>query len=292
MQERYEIKETQPSFCAENEKMAVRAFKEGLNPPLKFRVINSPENTFEKIRQFALEEEPYANKNRQEGMATHNFGQQNERRPQIFPQEWGNKPRPRNPINRNFNQQYGQNHWQQNQYQGFPGEWSPGANHPPISQNIRETYSNNAQQRNWNNINNRISFKANPTAFCYRCGKKGHFQETCFVNLNRQNNTSNQQQTSQPKQTEEPTKKPNNGRGIRQPRPDECSIRIDIFSTNKLPQRLTRNNSSLINLYCSVGIVNSLTLFLVDTGADVSMIKQSALRPNIYIYRKGTSNET
>lgn len=50
------------SFYTEHEKMAVRAFKEGLIPPLKYRVLNSNETSFEKLRHFALEEEPFTKK--------------------------------------------------------------------------------------------------------------------------------------------------------------------------------------------------------------------------------------
>lgn len=55
----YEAPSVQRSFLIEHEKMAVRAFKEGLAPPLRYRIITSNETTFDKIRQLALEEEPF-----------------------------------------------------------------------------------------------------------------------------------------------------------------------------------------------------------------------------------------
>lgn len=51
--------EVQNTFYKQNDQMACRALKEGVHFLLRQRLIISPETTFEKLRQFALEEEPY-----------------------------------------------------------------------------------------------------------------------------------------------------------------------------------------------------------------------------------------
>lgn len=88
VRELYEAATVQRSFFTEHEKMAVRAFKEGLLPPLKYRMLASTETTFDKIRQLALEEEPF--------IPQHN----NTEQPQPassqrsnFPQRQSNQPR-------------------------------------------------------------------------------------------------------------------------------------------------------------------------------------------------------
>lgn len=47
------------SFRIEHEKIAIRAFKEGLKPPLKYRVVNFEPKSLDEIIKKAVEEEPY-----------------------------------------------------------------------------------------------------------------------------------------------------------------------------------------------------------------------------------------
>lgn len=157
----------QETFQRQNDQMACRALKEGLHPALRQRLIVSPESTFEKLRQFALEEEPYtrntSNSERETGQSnassnpryTNNYNdnqyhyQQNNRSNNYA------RPNNQNPYRANgYNQQ-----------NGLPPYNAPAQNRYNYAYDQRNRgYSNNQPQYNdANRDNNRVT--------CNRCGR-------------------------------------------------------------------------------------------------------------------------
>lgn len=213
------------SFYSEHEKMAVRAFKEGLAPPLKYRVLNSNDTSFERIRQFALEEEPFTKRSSIPNLISP-LNQKETQIHSINPNKNGNSyDRTRdNNFNRNtqqfnnFANTNGPGHFNnrpdpfQNYYQHsnrYTGGYSQQprqyrnnynqqlqSNSNNFSQYPRQ-YPNNFNQpnRQYNNQNNTYNTRYNPNngqtnrdrniMICSRCGKRGHIQDTCYVKLDK-----------------------------------------------------------------------------------------------------------
>lgn len=73
VKEKYDIPEVQRTFNEQNDQMGGRALKEGVYSSLKQRLISSQINSFEKLRQFALEEEPYVLQSVQLNESPHSF---------------------------------------------------------------------------------------------------------------------------------------------------------------------------------------------------------------------------
>lgn len=149
--------EVKTVFFLEHEKLAVRAFKEGLNPPLKYRVLNSTETSFEKIRQFALEEEPFTLKQNMSSTTNHTTSREKSKT--------YDKTQTPQPNNGNYPQKQFNNSSMQN------------------------SNNRNEQPRQQNNFNRNRQF-TKPTITCERCNKIGHSRETCYVRLPTKDNQS------------------------------------------------------------------------------------------------------
>lgn len=210
------------SFYTEHEKMAVRAFKEGLLPPLKYRVLNSHETSFEKVRQFALEEEPFTKKMSNNLSNTQSYSNQS-KSPNISynkaqnenPEsskdnesnrkytQFNNMPRGNpfnqqtNPFRNTYNQpsrqysypprQYTDNyHRQPNNYSQQPRPYGNNSNqqHPMnYNRQHQQFHSNNFYPTRNTAPYNAQENKLNIPIECTRCGKRGHTKDTCYVKL-------------------------------------------------------------------------------------------------------------
>lgn len=150
VKELYDTPSVQQSFLTEHEKMAVRAFKEGLQPPLKYRILASNETTFDRIRPLALEEEPFVPQN-------HLPPIQREMQPRAYPKwhmppPWQNQPPP---------------------FHHYTPQWRQPSYHNP--------YHNTRQQRFYQPPPNYQNYERSD---CSRCGRTGHTRNNCYANLN------------------------------------------------------------------------------------------------------------
>lgn len=245
----------QASFYTEHEKLAVRAFKEGLLPPLKFRVINCPEQSFEGIRQFALEEEPFIRERAQPNHSRDNFTRNSQRNNNYYNKSQNTYT----PPQRTHQTPYNNN-----------------SNHNNYSNGHNNHSNNNQHSSRFSNQRPNQS-----TVKCDRCGNLGHERVNCYARIRSDN----------PSSSDTPTlnKSPINPFAnkiamIRQnanttPHENEKAQQLDS-SQSKNPIDIPRT----VTTYCSVGKIDSTTTFFIDTGADVSIIKKSALRETTPIH--------
>lgn len=156
--------------------MAIRTFKEGLLPPLKYRAVACNDTSFEKVRHFVLEEEPFTTRNEQK---TFNPSQQSAKNT-FF----------RNPAYKGSNKYQGNYSWnQRNESSNRNNQFNtPNHNRPTI----QEAYQNQGNFSR-NQPQGPDFTRKSTNIICHRCGKPGHLRNNCFVRLPNNNNFPNRQ---------------------------------------------------------------------------------------------------
>lgn len=176
------------SFSIEHEKMAIRAFKEGLLPPLKYRAVAFNDNNFEKLRQFVLEEEPFTNSSNIVNTNTHFQPRPN--RQYQFQQRWNNNNYSKN-GNFDYNSSNGYNPNHNRNTQSYNA--SNNTNRNSFQNTTNNGWRYNQQNNGWRSNSQNNDWRSNqPTQnfsgrqnqiVCHRCGKPGHLRSSCFVKL-------------------------------------------------------------------------------------------------------------
>lgn len=185
------------------ERTAIRTFREGLKPPLKYRIINFEATTLDAITKKAIEEKPFVRVTKSSTDTEKNLNRNsinNKENVNYFRRRQFSSNRPNN-----FRQpqQFFQRNWQNAPIleknfasMNFSDNWRnrPQANH--FNQNQPSTSTPNPFYRN-NNYNNR-NFQ-NTDISCLRCNRKGHTKDTCYVRMNEpqdKRETNGQQNTN------------------------------------------------------------------------------------------------
>lgn len=177
----YDNAEVIKSFRIEHEKIAIRAFKEGLRPPLKYRVVNFEPKSLDEIVKKAVEEEPYVAvlKSSLDTKET-------------------DKPRPDNNLvdgnwregrtqfqnSRQYQQHERFNNFNNNRRGWRPNRYSNARPATPFN-NWRESNNNYSNRRNDERFPRR---EEKQTRYCIRCHRNGHTSDTCYAKLDQDNN--------------------------------------------------------------------------------------------------------
>lgn len=192
------------------DQISCRALKEGVHEAMRNRLISSKETTFEKLRQFALEEEPYVLQSVEHSDYYQNYSnsfyrnnsniqnqqqeiQQNRRQFFNSPQQNQNSWRS-NPTYNSFNRN---NYNYSNTNDRFHNNNENNQQNTPNLQyqNEQYRYHNGYEQRNSNNVQ-QFPNSVSTVITCYSCGKPGHMQRNCFVRMNdNQSETNNMNPT-------------------------------------------------------------------------------------------------
>lgn len=195
----YDQDNVRDSFKIEHEKIAIRAFREGLRSPLKERIINFEAKSLDELTRKAIEEEPFVQvlkastetSDNIESRKRTNFENKNENG-----KYWDRRNfsfNDRNFFDRNQNQQnpFFKRNWRnrfdgndrRNNYEFYNG------NRRPFTRNGPQPRQNNGIQntdiQGPNNSYNRFSNRDSEMKTCLRCNKKGHLSDTCYVRLNK-----------------------------------------------------------------------------------------------------------
>lgn len=170
------------SFKSEHEKLAVRTFREGLKPPLKYRIVSCDAKSLDEIIRKALEEEPFV---RVQKLSTEISG----------PSETTSNNFRQAEKTTFFKPQRGRNS-QNSFFLNQNSNWS----HRPSnfgSNNFRSHLSSNNSfdRNNTKNFSNSNNFESSNRSFhnngknkliCLRCGRRGHSVDTCYAKLSPQ----------------------------------------------------------------------------------------------------------
>lgn len=183
------------------EKTSIRTFREGLKPPLKYRVMNFEATTLDEITKKAVEEEPFVKVAKSslenKGVLVSDTPKENDY--VRFSKPWyrnNNFPR-KNQYPFRPNRFGPQRHFSRQSWTDNPSVEKTLAS-MNISTNDRDNHHDNLrngdQQRNGNSrtfnspFNNfaRNTFQQSDRV-CLRCNRRGHTLESCFANLNKPN---------------------------------------------------------------------------------------------------------
>lgn len=180
----YQNEEVIKSFRTEYDKIACRAFKEGLRPPLKHRIVNFEPKTLDELIKKAVEEEPYVAVLKSSIEGEHSNSQRINSN-DTATENKGND-------NRNINQDTFQRPFDERRnYQrgrNFRGSYRPSTPFPRRNRNSNfnrnyDLNNNNSYYRTRNSenfFNQRDSVQGR---FCVRCNRNGHTVDTCYVRL-------------------------------------------------------------------------------------------------------------
>lgn len=191
----YSHAEVIKSFKIEYDKIAIRAFKEGLRAPLKYRIVNFEPKSLDEIIRKAVEEEPYVNVLKSSlDSNTSNSEKLDSFKTQVE-DDW------RKSRNNLQNSQKFQNNQQFNRFNNNRRSWQSNQNFATIRPQNSLSWNNNMQRQqdygrnrytnNGNNadINNNENQPRNQQysrdhLFCLRCERHGHTSDRCYARLN------------------------------------------------------------------------------------------------------------
>lgn len=181
----YDNAEVVRSFKIEHEKIAIRAFKEGLRPPLKHRIVNFEAKSLDELTKKAVEEEPFITQSYSlESSQKDLYGNLN--RSQTF-RNW-NQPRKEDRFKRfTQNRQPWRNDRSENRFFDAYNSRRPNRFEVRTPQH---------------DFDKQIAFK-----HCLRCNRNGHNSDTCYANLNKHNDNELPRQPPQVSFLEIPQRK-------------------------------------------------------------------------------------
>lgn len=285
----YQNVEVIKSFQAEHEKIAIRAFREGLRSPLKYRIMNCDTKTLDEIVKRAVEEEPFVKVLRpstfvdEEGNHNEGFVKNPQNKKHFFDNRQNRQVQtkdfqtkawlerdhyrnvPRNPFFRSV----------MNQNNNF-GDGNP---------NHRRDFPNERKFRN--DVDNNGRDVKPETKICLRCNKQGHTSDHCYVRLNNWNNrpTNDERDVFHKMKhvsfLEAPKSSIGNECEELGEQSTEVTHSINFFSAVKCEDEDGRQ----IELTCIVGQFRVRLKFLIDSGAEISIIRLSRLSKKTAISR-------
>lgn len=185
----YDHVEVLKSFDIEHEKIAIRTFREGLRPPLKYRMVNATANTLDEITKKAVEEEPYV------AILKSSFDSKPDSKPNP-----NDKPdeviQERNLYSERFrNSRFNRN---LTRYPYDRQNWRPNNNFyrrdtPYPRRNFNNNFLRTIDQTNMTAKDNRPSTTdqsdGKNVRFCIRCNRNGHLSDNCYARLNNASNS-------------------------------------------------------------------------------------------------------
>ncbi len=188
----YQVPEVVKSFKVEHEKIAIRAFKEGLRTPLKHRIVNYDPKSLDELVKKAVEEEPYVAVLRSslEDNSPRNNDSGTTVRTTQTDDGWSRvQNRNKNRYFKIYDQNIGMgNNRNWRQYREHNNE-----NRPPTPFPRWENRSNNTNHNN-SFANGKTQTNQNSNSFhngndnrrqniCIRCNRRGHTSDQCYARL-------------------------------------------------------------------------------------------------------------